>query len=353
MGTTFIVYLYRYYLFAITIVSNAIICSAAAWNLPIAQSANLPTQSHVDIYMIFLGAFSLLVVIPLVFTDAFFQRAITGHVWVECLWIDFLWLLHIVGSVLVTTLLPRDMCTPQVKSVDGNSCVSSKLILAFSWICTINLFIYLIFLVASAILHHKRDSSVWGAQVRSYPWYLHLYRHRLASGASLPDPLHRHQVHLPAPQPRRPIQLPTQAVPSSMHAIEHTLGQQRPGSPTTESRMLEARPTTLTSLYPLHIQAAWEAAEDSGPSSGSEGSANLHSPTFPQQHLRRSIADGPLPLWNWPRADIMSLPSRPTAARKKSPTAAPSSPVVEHPREPELGLSHSVSTSVLPTEFHV
>lgn len=67
----------------IAIISNAIICSAAAWNLPISQNANfhskggriffkghpsphpLAAQSHIDAYMIFLGAFSLLVLISM------------------------------------------------------------------------------------------------------------------------------------------------------------------------------------------------------------------------------------------------------------------------------------------------
>ena len=67
----------------IAIISNAIICSAAAWNLPISQNAvfhskggridekghpsshPLAAQSHIDAYMIFLGAFSLLVLISM------------------------------------------------------------------------------------------------------------------------------------------------------------------------------------------------------------------------------------------------------------------------------------------------
>jgi hypothetical protein len=104
MEASFIVLLYRYYLFGmspdqlstehsclqppsssqvIIIVSNAIICSAAAWNLPISQNTGLhgkmaavpdklhspltpiAAQSHIDAYMIFLGAFSLLLVIPM------------------------------------------------------------------------------------------------------------------------------------------------------------------------------------------------------------------------------------------------------------------------------------------------
>jgi hypothetical protein len=63
MQNPLIVYSYRYYLFGmsphrpttmpvvltlpqvITIISNAIICSAAAWNLPISQNADLHSTS--------------------------------------------------------------------------------------------------------------------------------------------------------------------------------------------------------------------------------------------------------------------------------------------------------------------
>ncbi|KAI0247470.1 hypothetical protein BJV78DRAFT_915230 [Lactifluus subvellereus] len=217
MTSSFLVLFYRYSSFAITIVSNAVICSAAAWNFPIAKNANLPAQLHVDTYMVFLGAFSLLVVIPSLFADMFSQRFITGRVWVECLWVDLLWLLHVVGTVVVTTTLPRGICTPQAEHIDGNSCTSAKLIMAFSWICTINLFIYLVFLVISAVLHQKQDDSVWSAQVRSYPWYQHFYCHKLGSSPEIPP--RDHQVPIVAPQPRRPIRLHTRSMLSS-HSVE-------------------------------------------------------------------------------------------------------------------------------------
>jgi hypothetical protein len=95
MEASSVILMYRYCLFVIVIISNAIVCSAAAWNLPISQNADLHAQLHIDIYMIFLGAFTLLVVIPILFIDILLYRPFIGQVWVECLWVQFLWLLHL------------------------------------------------------------------------------------------------------------------------------------------------------------------------------------------------------------------------------------------------------------------
>jgi len=345
---TFFLYLYRYFTFAITVTSNAIICSAAAWNLPIAKNANLHTQQQVDVYMIFLGAFSLLLVIPMVFVDVFSQRAISGRVWVECLWIDFLWLLHLIGAIFVTSFLSRDMCTPQVKFVNGSSCTSAKIIVAFSWMCTINLSIYLVTLVVSAMLHHKQDYTVWSSQVRSYPWYSQSHLHKLGSRPSSPTPRHRHQLPISAPQPRRPIQLPARAVLSFIHKVEHMhVPAQDPGDPPPERRVSQraiphtnATSARLTVLYPLHIQAVWgPSAVD--PSSGGGGAALSPDPALSQMPLRSAPVPsatlppdgGPPPLWNWPRADIMTLPPPP---RKKA-IAVPSASTVDPPRRTAQG----------------
>ncbi|KAN0118674.1 hypothetical protein V8E52_005097 [Russula decolorans] len=321
MEASSVVLMYRYCLFVIVIVSNAIVCSAAAWNLPISQNAYLHAQLHIDIYMIFLGAFSLLAVIPILFIDVLLHGAFIGRVWVECLWVKFLWLLHFVGAILVTTKLPRDMCTPQARLINENSCVSVKLLMAFSWICTVNLFIYLIFLVIASVVHQKRDDTVWSSQVRSYPWYFNFYCHPLGSSPEIP--VLRHDAPIEAPQPRRPILLLRRSMLSSLSRIGRRPERE---SGTTErytrqSVTQQARPvsTLLTTLYPSHVQAALGPTIEPPP---------LFFPprATHSQHFRNSRADsgGPPPLLNWPRPDIMShpLPSR-TAVRKV--------PASEHP----------------------
>jgi hypothetical protein len=236
--------------------------------------------------------------------------------------------------------------------IDGKSCTSAKLVIAFSWISTINreklssfstpvlsidipsplVFMYLIFLVISAILHQKQDATIWSAQVRTYPWYRHFYCHKIASSPEITRP--PDHVPVAAPRPWRPIRLPTRSILSSLYQVEPTHDRQ---SGITEPRgpppmMQEAKPGP-TALYPLFIRAA-VLEPTIRPSPRVESSL---SPGFDhsQQHLRHPLPDVgvPPPLWDWPRADIMSLPPpRRTATRKASVSSLPSAIDPSHER---------------------
>lgn len=256
------------------------------------------------------------------------------------------------------------------KFVNGGSCTSAKLIVAFSWICTINreerhlcfvvatpnrppsVSIYLVSLVVSAILHYKHDCTVWNSQVRSYPWYSHSHLDKLGSRPSSPPPRH-HQAPISAPQPRRPIQLPARAVLSFIHKVEQMhVPAQDPGDPPPERRMSQraiqhtnlASPR-LTVLYPLHIQAVWGTSA-ADPSSGGGGGAPLspdaaHSQMPLRSAPARSVTlptdGGPPPLWNWPRADIMTLPPPPRKKAIPVRSASESASTVDPPRQTARG----------------
>lgn len=170
------------------------------------------------------------------------------------------------------------------------------------------MFIYLIFLVIASVVHQKRDDTVWSSQVRSYPWYFNFYCHQLGSSPEIP--VLRHDAPIQAPQPRRPILLLRRSMLSSLSRVgrrperESGITERYTGQSVTQ----QARPGSmfLTTLYPLHVQAA-------------VGPIVEPPPLFPprvthSQHFRNSLTDsgGPPPLLNWPRPDIMShpLPSR-------------------------------------------
>src|SRR6266404_999756 len=247
------------------------------------------------------------------------------------------------------------------KFINGNACISAKLILVFSWICTINredchslpqagtnilfsVFIYLVALVGSAMLHFKQDFTVWSAQVRSYPWYSNCPCSKLGSRPSSPPPRHHHRhqqqvpVLLPAPQPRRPIQFPARALLSFVppKAEQMPVLARDPENPPSERRMSQqvmqqtsTSSARVTVLYPLHIQAVWGPPATTPATAGGLDSAPLSSGTAHSQVPLRSPPatattlppdGGPPPLWNWPRPDIMSLPPPP---RKKA-VAVPS-----------------------------
>ena len=180
------------------------------------------------------------------------------------------------------------------------------------------MFIYLVFLVISSLLHQKRDDSVWSAQVQSYPWYFNLYCHRLGSSPEIPVPHHDAPI---APQPRRPILFLRQSVISSLSRIGRTSDRESriTERSTRQSATQQAKPgpVLLTSLYPMHVQAALGPTVEPPPSTIPPRA--IHS-----QQSRGSLADsgGPPPLLNWPRPDIMSHPPpRRTVARTTAPTS--------------------------------
>jgi hypothetical protein len=179
----------------------------------------------------------------------------------------------------------------------------------------------------SAILHQNHDDSVWNAQVRSFPWYR---RQKLASSPKIATP--HHHVPIAAPQPRRPIRLSTQPSLSSLYQVEPTHDIQSGIEPRGLPAMQEAKPSPMI-FYPLHIQAVLESTLE--PSPGGEASL---SPGFEySQRLRQPLSDGgePPPLWDWPRADIMSqpVPRRPVVRKKVPASSLPFAIEPTHGRE--------------------
>lgn len=205
--------------------------------------------------------------------------------------------------------------------------------------------IYLVSLVVSAMLHYRQDCTVWRSQVRSYPWYSELHLCKLASRPNTPPPRPQNPAPISAPQPRRPIQLPARAVLSYLHKVENMHAppaQKDPGDlppvrRASQQAMQQATSpsTRLTLLYPLHIQAVWGATGD-GPSARANArrdSAAVVASTSQIPHRSAPAPPattlppdgGPPPLWNWPRADIMTLPPPPSRKKGKGKAVTPAS----------------------------
>lgn len=273
---------------------------------------------------------------------------------------------------MTTTNLPLSMCTPRAESINGNSCTSMKLLMAFSWICTINLFIYLIFLVTSAVLHQKQYDTVWRAQIKSYPWYNNFYCHKLGSSPELVQ--HHQPVAISAPQPWRPIRLLRLSVLSSLYRPEHTPDRSSgviehsapppppppPSLPQPPPAMQQAMPVSAvrTSLYPLHVLAVLEpTVEPAIPEAFSFYPHVTHSHHHDRHHRHSSsLAGGPPPLSNWPRADIMSRPpQRPAVGRRRVPASAlPSAAEFPRPRaRREEGRPPRSNSRRVPSDQHV
>ncbi|THH20368.1 hypothetical protein EW146_g958 [Bondarzewia mesenterica] len=358
---------YRYFLFALLVVGDAVICSAGVWNLSLAQAAG--SRARLDPYMIYLGAFSLVVVLPIVFLDVFWKRAITGRVWFECVWVGLLSVLHLAGAAAVTATFPRVMCSSQVKRATIDSCTSTKLLEAFAWTCTIcrkcllhgtlnpagsrssvllAVSVHLFVLVFSAVVHHSLDDTVWHATVRTYPWYRHAFCQQIHTPPH--SPVKHHHSSLVAPQPRRPVNLPTESELGARYQIEYlgspvslAADHPAPPAPAAPNHPSIIQPTrrvssSMPSLYPLQIKSAWTA--DSGvcipePSTSLTESrpAPWHSSSLPKNEDS--------PLGDWPRKDIMKEPPKARRAPRKPPPssalpeALPDTSAQERPTPPQ------------------
>ncbi|KAI1794509.1 hypothetical protein LXA43DRAFT_883491 [Ganoderma leucocontextum] len=159
---------YRYSCFALFALCNAVFCVFGAWNLTLAEG--LGWMPVVDAYLIAIGAAGILWMFPVMFLDQLLHNALISRVWLESAWVCLVWILNLAGAAAVTAVLPGMMCTLPAKLVPG-SCGTTNVLLAFSWIGTLNLLAYFCILMVSAIIHMRDDPTVWGAHTRTYPWY--------------------------------------------------------------------------------------------------------------------------------------------------------------------------------------
>ncbi|VDB82722.1 unnamed protein product [Peniophora sp. CBMAI 1063] len=298
MHQTFIAY-HHFALFAILVVSAAIIASAAAWNLSFALEA---PQRSVDAYMIFLGGLTLLVVLPLISLDVFLDRAITTRVWIECLWVGALCIFHLPGSIASTALLSPSCDRFGIVYMNpASACSSYKLLQAFSWITTGNLLLYLSVLLCFAILHARKDSSVWHAHVRAFDWCT------LSSPPASPAARFNTDI-LVAPRPRvPPLTIPTAGSAFGPgYTVEHLSDTQSgtlPSEYVSSTRYVPQQ--QQQTLYPAHVQPYLPSA-----------TASPSSPPTPLMFYKRKR---PPPL------DIPEPPAIPM-----SPPAAPAPPMRQH-----------------------
>ncbi|KDQ60721.1 hypothetical protein JAAARDRAFT_559769 [Jaapia argillacea MUCL 33604] len=327
--------------FGLFIVCNAIICSVAVWHLSLAQAVGYNLiLAQIDTFLIFLGAFALAFIFTIIFVNLARRRAVTSHVWFECLWVGLFWVMELAGAAALTAIFPNIMCDAQVESLARQSCTSSKVLLAFSWICTIvgkaqsrhyiwfadastTVLLYFIILVVSAIIHHQQNTHVWHSRVWDFPWFAsHL---SLKNLPELPSPATKPRagprpLSLAAPQPRRAVPAEIyshRAGLDSQYEIEHyrppTTIAERPVPPVPAaappqhmvqaSRQAVALPS-VPSLYPHHMQSTMAPATRL---------PALRSQTHPQ------ASSGPNPLGEWPRADILT---RARSDRRKGPPSS-------------------------------
>ncbi|KAL0947023.1 hypothetical protein HGRIS_013167 [Hohenbuehelia grisea] len=245
------------------------------------------------------------------------------------------------------------------KKIDG-SCTSTRVLLAFTWMCWIFLFCYFCFLTVSAFVHQRKDPKVWMRNVASVEWSDS--RRKLASAPSsptLPRFLKKsNSTTVPgivAPRPRRVIQPDIYAYRSGLsmeYEIEHYNPATSPAPrPSNEqqpqpqmlafpaaaappllgrnpSYQAAAQPSLTTSFYPQYMQSALSSQDPRS------------MPVFTQPPTSTSTSTQPTPaspppLGDWPRRDAITQPLR---TKRRPPP----------PLEPEAGASSSSAPASRP-----
>ncbi|KAH7923517.1 hypothetical protein BV22DRAFT_577822 [Leucogyrophana mollusca] len=323
----------RYVAFGFFVICNAIVCSVAVWNYSLAQSAGQALQ--VDVYLIFVGAVFLVFIFPVIFADLICTNPFTGRVWFECAWLVLFWALELAGAAAVTAITSNMFCDSGALNVTVDSCTSTRVLLAFSWICTVIMLLYLLLLILTAASCQRENPAVWQADIGELNRAT--ARQCLPSAPNspvLPRFKKRPPPEIFAPQPRRPSETVKamythRAGLSSDYEIEHF----NPPFPAAEqldydvpSSVPEAKPAlslTLPAPALIHTQPQRSPLSRS-PDAGPRTSVSFFYPNQVQSSIPFQLAPpsppSPPPLGEWPKQNALKEPTR--VKRKPPPPSA-------------------------------
>ncbi|KAF8636494.1 hypothetical protein AX17_003309 [Amanita inopinata Kibby_2008] len=298
----------RYVVFALFVICNAIIASVAVWNQGIDPGSRM--TFYIDIYLILLGTSGLLLIFTLLFLELAGRASLTRTTYFECVWITISFVTHLAGAVALT-VVPKRSCILSLKSEEA--CSSSQVLLAFTWITTIILFVYLIILVVPALLASKETATC----VR-FPW---LTTKRVLPSEPpspvLPQFVSTRKPTILAPVPRRVAPITDALYPyccrsglGPQYETEHCQPTSIPilslAQPVTVlssnvpqgARRVDLKTLANPSLYPQFMQSIVQSFEhqSSAMSAHAEPISSAGSP--------------PPPLGDWPRPDILKVPIR-------------------------------------------
>jgi hypothetical protein len=322
--------LLRYLVFVVFVASNAIIASAAAWNLSLVENIAVDVaETAISIYLIVLGALGLIVIFTVIFVDIYEKDVFIGRVWFELSWVILFFVMELGGAAAITAQSNGQVCNTSSVSF----CASIQVLQGFTWICAILLFGYFILLFILAVLKYKDDTTIWSWSVRKLIWQ---HTRKTVVPPSLPTlpsfQTDRTQVPvIAAPRPRRIITMPDPALSyRSGLSLDYQIEHYQPSPGATTDRPLSPLPLTLPTsptpvspmrnlpqkplpaafapFYPSYVQAAINPSISRTSTSHSSLDRNL-------SHASHS----PPPLGDWPRRDATSQPAR--GKRKQNPPA--------------------------------
>ncbi|KAF9456526.1 hypothetical protein BDZ94DRAFT_1177577 [Collybia nuda] len=319
----------------IFIICNAIVASVAVWNHSLAELTGR-TSGEIDLYLIFLGCFGLALIFTIIFVELACKNPVTGRVWFECTWVGLFWTLYLAGATAMSIVTPGEITPPNLSLVN-DSCTSMRVIIAFSWVNTIILLSYFLFLVIASLVHLKHDSRIWHRYVYKFPWSD--FRRSISSAPVVPVPASPSLPQFLKKMPSIVAPKPRQAAPKALYnyrsglSLEYEIEHYRPPShhspkpsinfpvlpvpsaahPFDPARMTR-QPTDIpsSSFYPQYMQSALVPAPQQRDSCA------------PQHPVR---PPSPLPLGDWPRPNAAMQPLRskrdklPLSSNSPSPTS--------------------------------
>jgi len=316
--------LIRYTVFGLFVLSNVFISTAAVWNLSALQGADWSAPRSSDIYSIFLGCAGLLLIFPIFFCELAVKEVFLTRVWFELSWLGMALVMHLVGAAIATGVGQDQLCQRFLslsRLDDGARCSSSRLLQAFSWICTITLLFYFLLLMVFTLLTAKDDTTIWQCHVRQFPWYadsLQLSSAESPGGAQVARKVSKISVPrfrskpptpvLAAPRPRlatnsevlRGAILSYRSTMSQEYDIESYQPDARPIQAPALAVTMAQRPTApmvslpssssgpSLSFYPEHMRGPFSTATTSVPSA---------------RHSGEPLSPGPNPLGSWPQVN--------------------------------------------------
>jgi len=330
---------FRYFVFGLFLVCHAIIASLSVWNLSLTQNTSI-WNSQFDAYLIFVGAFGLVLIIPVIFLELANMNTVIGRVWFELTWVAFFWAFNLAGAAaLSTTIAQSQSCGVTILDLRNLSCTSRQVLLAFIWMNAITLLVYLLLLATSVLSYQKRDPTIWHCSVRRLPWLGG--RSVLSSAPVSPvTPGFAKQTSpssIAAPRARRPVNDVIYGYRSGL-SLEYEIEHYQPSNRTPNRTPNNARVVDSSNIVPSSLQSSLYPQYMQNVLIANPPPAAFHESTHPQ------------PLGDWPRADIISRPPR--SKPKKPPALHPAGPRVrsnssDSARPPPLDLS-SLSTFQAP-----
>jgi len=294
-----------------------------------------------DAFLIFVGAFGIVVILPIIAVELLRRNAVSGRVWFELAWVALFWSLYFAGAVAVTAILPNGLCDAPIVALNSDPCNSSRALIAFTWIPTAILLVYFFILAVFAIIHSKEDDKIWHAGVGSYTWFETKQCIRSAPSTPIMSRFAKKPPSFAVPKPRRPPSIFVQhrAGLGSNYEIEHFPD---PGSleeqPLPKPPVLPAKPpVNAMALYPQQVQASMmREVQNTQP-------LNVY-----RSNTGANGASEPPPVRDWPKQIGEERPSRERRNRDRAATTASASRSGQ-PQPPQLRplmLGRSTSRSV-------